>query len=87
MASCGFLIIVHIYSFLIACFPFKCFLRARVISIAAPIMGNHGQGSFLVHSILLINKQKNQGGMEAGEGGGDAWGGGEWWGINANNCT
>ena len=25
--------------------------------------------------------------VESGEGGEDGWGWGEWWGINANNCT
>ena len=26
-------------------------------------------------------------GVEAGEGGGDGWGGGEWKRVNADNCT
>ena len=30
---------------------------------------------------------KTKEGLEAGEGGWDGWGSGEWWGVNADNCT
>ena len=30
---------------------------------------------------------KPRGRVEAGEGGGFGWGGGEWWGENADNCN
>ena len=30
---------------------------------------------------------KTQEGVEAGAGGGDGWCGGEWWRVNADNCT
>ena len=36
---------------------------------------------------VSLHMNKTKGRVEAREGGGFGWGGGEWWGENADNCN
>ena len=47
-------------------------------------MGGNGEG---FAGTTMKDTWTKPRGVESGEGGGDGWGRGEWWGENAHKCT
>ena len=47
---------------------------------------NGGKGERVLRNNYKGHMDKTKG-MESGEGGGDGWGRGQWWGVNADNYT